>query len=160
MHPTKNDLPEKKRSSITELLSHRLADVTDLMLQAKQAHWNVRGPNFFALHELFDKIAEETEEYVDSIAERIIQLGGFAEGTAVVVAKRSSLKEYPLSLVKGRDHCEYLSTALSATGKHIRAAINATTEIGDADTADILTEISRGLDKWLWMVEVHLDERQ
>jgi starvation-inducible DNA-binding protein len=159
MRTTKNDLPEKKRSSTVELLSARLADVTDLMLQAKQAHWNVRGPNFFALHELFDKVAEDVEEYVDLVAERIIQLGGFAEGTAVVVAKRTSLKEYPLSLTKGHEHVEYLSTAIAATGKHIRAAINATSEMGDADTADILTEISRGLDKWLWMVEAHLDEK-
>jgi starvation-inducible DNA-binding protein len=159
MNPTKNDLPESKRSKVVELLSHRLADSIDLKLQAKQAHWNVKGPNFYALHLLFDKVAEEIEEYVDLIAERIIQLGGWAEGTAVVVAKRTSLKEYPLSLVGGREHVEYLATAIAATGKQIRAGIDATDEFGDADTADILTQVSRGLDKLLWMVEAHLQEK-
>ena len=159
MNPTKNDLPETKRSKVVELLAHRLADVTDLRLQAKQAHWNVKGPSFYELHLLFDKVAEETDEYVDLIAERIVQLGGFAEGTVKVAAKRTSLKEYPLSLVGGREHADYLSNAICATGKQVRAAIDATAEIGDADTADVLTEISRGLDKNLWMVEAHLQEK-
>ncbi len=141
MNPTKNELPEAKRSKVVELLSHRLADSIDLKLQAKQAHWNVKGPNFYALHLLFDKVAEETEEYVDLIAERIIQLGGWA------------------SLVGGREHAEYLATAIAATGKQIRAGIDATDEFGDADTADILTQVSRGLDKLLWMVEAHLQEK-
>ena len=159
MNPTKNDLPETKRSKVVELLAHRLADVTDLRLQAKQAHWNVKGPSFYELHLLFDKVAEETDEYVDLIAERIVQLGGFAEGTLAVAAKRTSLKEYPLSLVSGREHVDYLSKAIAAAGKQVRAAIDSTSEIGDTGTADVLTEISRGLDKNLWMVESHLQEK-
>jgi starvation-inducible DNA-binding protein len=133
-----------------------LADCKDLQTQTKQAHWNVKGPNFIGLHELFDKINEEVDEYVDEIAERAVQLGGVAEGTARVVAKRSSLPEYPLNIADGRSHVEALSSALAAFGKGARKAINETNDLGDLDTADLFTEISRGIDKWLWFVEAHL----
>src|SRR5579883_3439130 len=93
MYPTKNDLPETSRSKLVELLNARLADAIDLQTQCKQAHWNVKGPSFIALHELFDKVNEDVEEYVDTIAERAVQLGGVAEGTSRVVAKRSALAE-------------------------------------------------------------------
>src|SRR5467141_4709166 len=98
MFKTKNDLPEATRVKAVELLNARLADCTDLQTQSKQAHWNVKGPHFIALHELFDKINEEVEDYVDLIAERAVQLGGAAEGTARMVAKRSSLAEYPANI--------------------------------------------------------------
>jgi len=155
MHPTKNDLPAKVRSRVLGTLGDRLADATDLMLQTKQAHWNVKGPNFIALHELFDKINESSEEWVDLIAERIIQLGGTAEGTVQATAKRTSLPEYPIDITKGEDHVEKLSGALAAFGKKVRAAIDKTGKAGDADTADIFTEISRDVDKYLWFVEAH-----
>src|SRR5436305_14538665 len=96
MFETKNDLSEATRAKVVELLNSRLADCIDLQTQTKQAHWNVKGPNFIALHELFDKINEDAEDYVDDIAERVVQLGGVAEGTARTVAKRSSLSEYPV----------------------------------------------------------------
>jgi starvation-inducible DNA-binding protein len=156
MYPTKNDLPEGTRSKIVELCNARLADAIDLQTQCKQAHWNVKGPAFIALHELFDKVNEDAEEYVDLIAERVVQLGGVAEGTARSVAKRSSLAEYGAKGAGGRDHVEALSSALAAFGKGARAAINQSNDAGDADTADIFTEISRGTDKWLWFVEAHL----
>jgi starvation-inducible DNA-binding protein len=156
MYKTKNDLPEKTRSQMIELLNARLADAIDLQTQVKQAHWNVKGPDFIALHELFDKINEDVEEYVDSIAERAVQLGGIAEGTARTVAKRSSLGEYPLTIAAGRDHVEALSTALAQFGQRARQAIHNATEANDADTADLYTEVSRGIDKWLWFVEAHL----
>jgi starvation-inducible DNA-binding protein len=156
MYPTKNDLPEGTRSKIVELCNARLADAIDLQTQCKQAHWNVKGPSFIALHELFDKVNEDAEEYVDLIAERVVQLGGVAEGTARSVAKRSSLAEYGAKGAGGRDHVEALSSALAAFGKGARAAINQSNDAGDADTADIFTEISRGTDKWLWFVEAHL----
>src|SRR5262252_10522816 len=108
MFKTKNDLPEPTRSKVVELLNARLADCIDLQTQTKQAHWNVKGPNFIALHELFDKINEEVEDYVDDIAERAVQLGGVAEGTARTVAKRSSLAEYPAKAVDGRSHVAQL----------------------------------------------------
>jgi starvation-inducible DNA-binding protein len=156
MFKTKNDLSEAVRTKVVELLNARLADAIDLQTQTKQAHWNVKGPNFIALHELFDKVNEDVEEYVDEIAERAVQLGGVAEGTARMVAKRSSLTEYPAHAVDGRSHVEALSSALAAFGKAARKGIDQADELGDQDTADIFTEVSRGVDKWLWFVEAHL----
>jgi starvation-inducible DNA-binding protein len=156
MHKTKNDLPEAARAKVVELCNARLADSIDLQTQCKQAHWNVRGPHFFSLHELFDKVNEDVEEYVDLIAERAAQLGGAVLGTARLVAERSSLSEYPRTISAGREHVEALSSALAAYAKLARAAIDAAGKLGDADTADVFTEISRGADKWLWMVEAHL----
>jgi starvation-inducible DNA-binding protein len=153
---TKNDLPEGTRAKVVELLNARLADCIDLQTQTKQAHWNVKGPNFIALHELFDKVNEAVEDYVDDIAERAVQLGGVAEGTARMVAKRSALAEYPAKAVDGRSHVEALSSALAAFGKAARQAIEQANELGDPDTADLFTEVSRGIDKWLWFVEAHL----
>jgi starvation-inducible DNA-binding protein len=156
MFKTKNDLPESVRVKAIELLNARLADCKDLQTQIKQAHWNVKGPNFIGLHELFDKINEEVDEYVDEIAERAVQLGGVAEGTARVVALRSTLPEYPLNIADGHSHVEALSSALAAFGKSARKAIDDTDALGDKDTADLFTEVSRGIDKWLWFVEAHL----
>src|SRR5260370_26895607 len=156
MFKTKNGLPEATRVKAVDLLNSRLADCIDLQTQTKHAHWNVKGSNFIALHELFDKINEELEDYVDDIAERAVQLGGVAEGTARMVAKRSSLAEYPASAADGRSHVEPLSSALAAFGKFARKGIDQANELGDLDTADLFTEVSRGLDKWLWFVETHL----
>ena len=156
MFKTKNDIPETTRVKVVELLNARLADCIDLQTQTKQAHWNVKGPNFIALHELFDKINEDVEDYVDDIAERAVQLGGVVAGTARMVAKRSSLAEYPTNAVDGRSHVEALSSALAAFGKTARKAIEEANELGDLDTADVFTEVSRGIDKWLWFVEAHL----
>jgi starvation-inducible DNA-binding protein len=153
--PTKNDLSADIRSQVAELLNRRLADAIDLQTQCKQAHWNVKGPNFIALHELFDKINEDVEDYVDLIAERIIQVGGVAEGTARVVARGSGLEEYPLDIATGHEHVDALSNALAAFGRAVRSDIDRMDDLGDAAGADILTEISRGVDKWLWFVEAH-----
>jgi starvation-inducible DNA-binding protein len=156
MHTTKNDLPETARTKLAELLNARLADAIDLQTQMKQAHWNVKGPNFISLHELFDKINESVEDYVDDLAERAVQLGGTALGTARAAAKASTLPEYPLTVVGGRDHVAAVSTALATFGKSIRTCIDRADELQDKDTADLFTEISRGTDKWLWFVEAHL----
>ena len=153
---TKNDLPVATRTKVVELLNARLADCKDLQTQTKQAHWNVKGPNFISLHKLFDEINEDLEDYVDNIAERAVQLGGVAEGTARMVAKRSSLTEYPATATDGRSHVEAISSALSSFGRVARSAIDETNKLGDLDTADLFTEISRGIDKWLWFVEAHL----
>src|SRR5437867_5356213 len=131
MFKTKNDLSETIRGKAVELLNARLADAIDLQTQTKQAHWNVKGPHFIALHELFDKINEEVEDYVDEIAERAVQLGGVAEGTARIASSRSTLPEYPANTVDGRSHVEALSTALATFGKSARKAINAANELGD-----------------------------
>ena len=156
MYPTKNDLPETLRQQMIELCNARLADAIDLQTQTKQAHWNVKGPDFIALHKLFDEVNDDVEEYVDLLAERAVQLGGVADGTARSVAKRSTLPEYPLKGGTGRQHVEALSTALASFGKAVRTAIAESDRLDDADTNDIFVEISRGVDKWLWMVEAHL----
>jgi starvation-inducible DNA-binding protein len=156
MHRTKNDLPETTRVAIVKILNARLADAIDLMHQAKQAHWNVRGASFIALHKLFDEIVDSAEEYMDLVAERVVQLGGTSQGTIRIAAKHSSLNEYPLDISDQHDHVEALSTALAAFGKGVRRAINEADELNDRDTADIFTEISRGVDKYLWFVEAHL----
>ena len=160
MFKTKNDLSEGIRAKAVELLNARLADAIDLQTQTKQAHWNIKGPNFIALHELFDKVNEDVEDYVDAIAERAVQLGGVAEGTARMAAKRSSLAEYPANAVDGRSHVEALSSALAAFGKSTRKAIDQANELNDLDTADLFTEISRGVDKWLWFVEAHVQSER
>jgi starvation-inducible DNA-binding protein len=117
----------------------------------------LKGPNFIALHELFDQINGAVDDYVDDIAERAVQLGGVAEGTARTVAKRSSLPEYPANTtVDGCSHVEALSSALAAFGKAARKAIDDANKLGDLDAADLFTEVSRGTDKWLWFVEAHL----
>jgi starvation-inducible DNA-binding protein len=156
MYPTKNDIPESTRRQMIDLCNARLADAIDLQTQTKQAHWNVKGPHFIALHELFDKVNEDVEDYVDLIAERAVQLGGAVEGTARSVAKRSTLAEYPVKSGGGRQHVDALSSALAAFGKLMRSAIDQSDRAGDEDTNDIFIEISRGVDKWLWMVEAHL----
>ena len=155
LFPTKNDLPADVRSRAAELLNRRLADCIDLQTQCKQAHWNVKGPSFIGLHKLFDDVNSDVEEYVDLLAERVIQLGGVAEGTARCAAERSTLSEYPMDISEGSDHVDALSTALASFGRVCREGIDAMDDLGDADTADILTEISRGIDKWLWFVEAH-----
>ncbi len=156
LHPTKNDLPEKARRQLVALLNRRLADSIDLQTQTKTAHWNVKGPSFIALHKLFDEINEDVENYVDLIAERAVQLGGVAEGTARTAAERSELEEYPIDIVSDRQHVEAVSTVLAEYGSRVRRAIAEADELDDADTTDIFTEISRGVDKWLWFVEAHL----
>ena len=156
MYPTKNDLPETTRRQMIDLCNARLADAIDLQTQTKQAHWNVKGPDFIALHELFDKVNGDVEDYVDLLAERAVQLGGAVEGTARSVAKRTTLPEYPVKGGSGRQHVDALSSALAAFGKLMRGAIEESQRVNDQDTNDIFIEISRGTDKWLWMVEAHL----
>ena len=152
---TRNDLPTDTRTEMVELCNVMLADCIDLETQTKQAHWNVRGPSFWGLHKLFDEINEAVEEYVDLIAERAAQLGGTVEGTARDVAKRSRLPEYPHDIKDGLAHVNALSNALSAFGSSAREAIDTADEADDKDTADVFTEISRGIDQWLWFVEAH-----
>jgi starvation-inducible DNA-binding protein len=160
MYKTQNSLPAEQRAKLVELLNRRLADSIDLMLQSKEAHWNVKGPQFMVLHELFGKIAHGVEEYVDLLAERVVQLGGSAEGTAYMVTRRTSLARYPLEIADGNGHTEALATVLASYGKHVRYAIGQATDLIDADSANLFTEISRGTDSWLWLVEAHLRSAQ
>lgn len=156
-YETMNDLPEDVRGQVIELLNRRLADAIDLQTQTKQAHWNVKGPQFIALHKLFDEVNGAVTEYVDLLAERVVQLGGIAEGTARVAGERSELPEYPPTISTGEEHVGALASVLSDFGERVRRAIDETSDLGDADSADICTEISRGIDKWLWFVEAHAE---
>ena len=149
-------LPEEQQAKLIELLNRRLADAIDLQLQSRQAYWNVKGPHFMALRDLFDKVSHGVEEYANQIAEHIVQLGGIAEGTVQAAARRSSLEEYWLSTADRQGHIHAISAELTDFGKHVRYASEQATLLQDPDTADIFTEIARGIDKWLWFVEAHL----
>ena len=156
MHDTKIDIKKKTREQMIELLNARLADAIDLKSQAKQAHWNVKGMSFIALHELFDQVATEVDTHSDTIAERVTILGGTAEGTVRVAAEKSSLSQYPMEITDGRDHVDALSSALAEFGKRVRANIDDADDAGDKDTADLFTGVSRDIDKLLWFVEAHI----
>ncbi len=155
MHPTHNTLSENVRVQSVALLNKHLAAAVDLHGQVKQAHWNVRGPGFIAIHELFDKVAEEVEAYSDLIAERAGGLGGTAQGTIQVAARESFLVPYTLGVADERQHVFAVSATLAAFGQSARGAIAESAAFGDADTADLFTEISRGIDRQLWFVESH-----
>jgi starvation-inducible DNA-binding protein len=155
MYDTENDISKERRTQLNALMNQRLASAIDLQLQMKQAHWNVKGPSFIGLHDLFDKVDEAVESYVDMIAERIVQLGGIAEGTVRVTAARTRLPEYPLQIAEGMAHVEAVARALSTFGQEARTTIDEADALDDADTADLFTEVSRGIDKWLWFVEAH-----
>ncbi len=152
---TKNDLPENTRLEVISVLQQALVSAIDLRMQAKQAHWNVKGPSFIALHQLFDQAADEAVVYSDDLAERIVQLGGVADGTAQNVASSTALSPYSTEIRSGKEHVDAYSAALATFGKKVRAAIDSADKAGDMDTADLFTGISRGVDKMLWFVEAH-----
>jgi len=158
MNPTRIDLTPDHRSKLCSLLNQRLADIIDLTQQARQAHWNVKGPNFIALHHLFDEIYAYLGAQTDDIAERIVALGGNAEGRVQAVAKATSLPHYPDGLHGGRSHLDALASSVAVFGKAVREGIDQTDKLGDADSADLLTGISREIDKYLWFLEAHLQD--
>ena len=160
MFDTRNDLPANVRTQVIELLNARLADAIDLGTQTKHAHWNVKGPNFIALHELFDQVAEHLEDHIDTIAERVTALGGTARGTLAAVARATTLRPYPEDISDGTAHVDALSAALAAFGAKVRAGIDAATRLADADSADLFTGISRETDKDLWFLEAHLHAKR
>ena len=156
LYSSRIDLSSDVRAAVVAVLSQTLVDSIDLKTQVKQAHWNVTGMNFYQLHSLFDEMASELEDYVDMVAERITALGMIAYGTARVAADRSSLPEYPLDATNGKAHVTLLAERYALYGKQVRAAIAKTDDLGDSDTADLYTEISRAIDKRLWFLEAHL----
>ncbi|MBY0357506.1 MAG: DNA starvation/stationary phase protection protein Dps [Candidatus Obscuribacterales bacterium] len=162
LHATRIDISGKNRVQLIALLNESLADTFDLFSQVKQAHWNVKGHQFYQLHLLFDQIAGELLEYGDELAERITALGGTALGTVRMAAGTSTLPEYPTDILDGMDHIEALADRFAPYCQTIRDNIDKATDYGDADTADLFTEISRNSDKRLWFLEAHLqaeDER-
>jgi starvation-inducible DNA-binding protein len=156
MFSTRNDLARETREEIVPLLNQQLADTFDLYSQTKQAHWNVKGAQFFPLHELFDKLAAELAAYVDLIAERATALGGLAQGTVRMSAAKSQLPEYEMDVTDSLPTVEALADRFAALAATTRRAIEIAEGEDDADTADLFTEVSRGLDKALWFLEAHL----
>lgn len=155
-YSTKNDLLPDVRARIVALCNARLADSIDLEAQLKYAHWNVKGPTFIALHRLFDEVHEQVEEFVDVIAERVLQLGGVAAGTIRLAAKASQLPEYPLNAASGAAHVEAVTDVLATYARSVRGGIDEADRVGDKVTADLFTEVSRAIDKCLWLVEAQL----
>lgn len=157
-HETKNNLESNAKTAAIQLLNARVADCIDLALMIKQAHWNLKGRSFIGIHLMLDGFRSEVSEFVDTMAERVVQLGGTALGTTQVVGEKTQLKPYPTDIYKIDDHLTALIERYSAAANAVRASIDEADEKGDADTADIFTEVSRGLDKNLWFLEAHMQE--
>src|SRR4051812_21594095 len=154
--PTHIDIPAEKRESLVEMLNQHLADTFDLFSQTKQAHWNVKGKDFYQLHLLFDEIAEELSGFVDLIAERATSLGGYATGTVRMSAENSFLPEYPTDATEGMQHVSALADRFARYAAHLRQSIDDSDGLGDQSTTDLYTEVSRAVDKRLWFLEAHL----
>jgi starvation-inducible DNA-binding protein len=156
MFTTQNNLPENVRTQVADLLNRSLADLSDLYSQTKQAHWNVRGPLFYQLHKLFDDLAAGVAEHLDDIAERVAALGGFARGTVRQAAAQTRLEEFPDAQATDLGYVDILSERFAHCANETRLQVDEADELGDTDTADLLTAVSRNLDKSLWMLEAHL----
>jgi starvation-inducible DNA-binding protein len=153
---TSIDIPAARREKLVALLNQQLADTFDLMSQTKEAHWNVKGPNFYQLHELFDELATNLLGHIDSIAERATALGGLATGTVRMAASATRLDEFPLGVTQDLEVVECLVERYATLAASTRSAIDTADELDDADTADLFTDISRDLDKHLWFLEAHI----
>ncbi|GIU91917.1 MAG: DNA starvation/stationary phase protection protein [Acidimicrobiia bacterium] len=156
LHRTRIDIPEEQRTRLVDLLNARLADTLDLASQVKYAHWNVKGNDFFQLHELFDELAGSLREFADTIAERAAALGGRADGTLRQAAERSTIPEYPTDVVDGADHVAALADRYAAYAAAVRQAADEAEKLGDMATNDLFIEVARTVDKHLWFLEAHL----
>jgi starvation-inducible DNA-binding protein len=158
MYVSQLDLPEQERRQVAALLQARLSDCLDLEVQLRQAHWTVRGMQFYQLHKLFDALHDKAEEYVDIIAERIRAIGAVPDGRIQTTAEKTSLYPYGLGTRWGEEHLRAITASLSEVGRLLRVDIDRAAKIGDVGTADVFTEVSREIDKQLWLVEAHMVE--
>lgn len=155
---TSIDIEQEARQQLIEVLNAQLADTFDMFSLAKQAHWNVKGPQFFQLHELFDLIAEGLLPYIDMIAERVTALGGMAMGTVRMAADASRLEAYPTDVIGSLETVRVVADRLADLAASTRQAADKAEELEDMDTNDLFIEVSRDLDKWLWFLEAHLQD--
>ncbi len=158
-HKTRNDLPSNAKATVIALLNDNLAATIDLSLATKQAHWNLKGPQFIAVHEMLDGFRTQLDGHTDTIAERVVQLGGTALGSLQSVASATKLKAYPVDIYAIHDHLAALIENYGDVANLVRKSIDEADEAGDANSADILTAASRDLDKALWFLEAHVQER-
>jgi starvation-inducible DNA-binding protein len=156
--PTRNDVPAAARKKVIALLDQLVADSSDLRSQVKHAHWNVKGPNFIALHKLFDELAHELGESIDELAERATALGGVIHGTTRMAAHASRLPEFPAGAFAGDPVLRALADRYAALAESTRKGIDSAEEAEDKTTADLLTQATAALDKGLWFLEAHLED--
>ena len=155
LHKTNNDMKDNAKANSMVLLEQRLAEGLDVAMMTKQAHWNLKGPEFIGLHLMLDGFRDQQDDWNDKMAERIVQLGGTAKGTTQAVGDRTKLPAYPLNIYAIADHLKALIDRYAQHANAVRKSIDEADDAGDPDTADIFTEVSRGLDKQLWFLEAH-----
>jgi starvation-inducible DNA-binding protein len=157
LYNTHINLSVQTRATIVEMLNAMLSDAFDLYTQTKFAHWNVKGANFIATHELFDKIADEVSDAIDDIAERITALGGVAGGSIQEIAQQTTLPHFPKGIEGTESYIRALAERVGVFANATRAGVDTSSEHGDQITADLLTSITRGLDKQLYFLEAHIN---
>jgi len=146
---------EKDTRELVDMLNQALADSLDLAYQTKQAHWNVKGYNFYGLHLLFDDLHAQLAGYVDDFAERAVSIGGQALGTIRAASATSRIDEYPLDALDGKVHVNALVDRYGEFTSRLRHAIRHAEKLGDKDTAGLFTTVSMAMDKALWMLTAH-----
>jgi starvation-inducible DNA-binding protein len=157
MYPSPSKLPQDARARVAQALDARLADGVDLQTQAKTAHWNLKGPHFAALHQLFDGLASAVLGFNDQIAERAVTLGGNAHGTARDAARASRLPELPAEARRDLDLVRLLAERVEGYLEGVREARKVAESAGDADTVDLLTEVASEMEKQGWFLRATLE---
>lgn len=158
LRATRNDLGENAKKVSVNVLNGTLVDTIDLTNCVRMAHWTLRGSNFIGLHTMLEGFYNELFATADEVAERLVQIGGTPDGTSQLVGEKTRLPAYPQQTTASMEHVKELADRFANLAKSVREGIDATDEAGDADTADLLTGLSRDLDKKLWMLEAHLDK--
>ena len=157
-YPSRVELPREQKGELIALLNQQLANLTDLYTQTKHSHWNVKGPNFYGTHKMFDALAETVEENIDKVAERLTALGGVAHGTVRMAASATELDDFPPDLAQTLDVIGFMAKQYSQAGNSARTAIDEADELEDAGTADLLTDVVRDLDEALYFLDSHLQK--
>ena len=157
MYPNRIALSDEQKKKVVEAMGPRLAAASDMHSQAKFAHWNVKGDNFYQLHLVFDHVAKTIGKQVDPIAERITQLGGVANGTVRQASCVSNIPEYPVETINGMDHVRALADALGVYCADLREASDKIDEIGDEPTSDFFKQLTVDAEEELYFLESHLE---